>query len=507
MAVRPCTCLDCTADRLQGFPVLKLPLHNSESTLVDDGNALWVESPVGTRYPVDLGVVSFTSRCNLDCVMCLEPHDAARAVDVPFDEALRLVEIFAGRVPKLWSCAGEALLHPRFFELALASSSRGTPVGVGTNGLVLGNPEMLRRCHAAGVKWLHISCHTSRPERFAALCGRSQTGLFETFVRALDNVDAWNREHEPADRFEVVLQLVLMRGLAQELDEWFTFIAKHLANSPLLVRVETMRLQAAAQGRPDLALSIDELSEIVGVMLERYSGRFTLEFKSVPLCLLAGREDLSEDVRAVARRSLQVGNIGLSSDDLQLMCPIGDPAKSGFAQTCSTCGLAPLCPGVIDVPVESGSPWPRPSAATPETVLARSGIAPDYRRRDTALDFPASDRSTDHTARPGGLRAEWLGVDTSADRQFATDQRSAVERVIGELRAQGLVEDAVLEGHFAAVRLRGGAGIVVLQPNPVAPRFFEVEGVAVRYNGDLTDALRSALDTARRCLQRSAGDV
>src|SRR5512143_1989195 len=145
------------------------PLRNSGAKLLD-GRTLEVESPERERYPVDTFVLTLTSRCNLDCVMCLEPRTEG-APDLPFEAAMGLVETFAGRVPRIWSCAGEALLHPRFFDLATTISRRGSWLGIGTNGLVLSDSRFLKRCADAGVRVLHVSCHTCRPERFAVLTG------------------------------------------------------------------------------------------------------------------------------------------------------------------------------------------------------------------------------------------------------------------------------------------------------------------------------------------------
>jgi MoaA/NifB/PqqE/SkfB family radical SAM enzyme len=335
-----------------------------------------------------MGVLTLTSRCGLDCVMCLEPTDVPRGLDLPRPQALRLARLFSGRVPAVWTCAGESLLYPGFYAVARELSRRGTPVGVGTNGLALAEPGVLGRCSEAGVKWLHISCPTSRPARFARLCGRGSPDPFRTFLRGLERVDAWNRGRGPARRFEVILQLVLMKGFREEAAAYFKFVRERLAHSPLILRVEPMQFQGRGAAHPELAMDIDELAEAVAAIIARRPKRAGLEFKSVPLCLLAGREGLSEDLRRLASGAFRVGNMSCRSAQLQLVCSIGDPSRSPQAAACRRCSLAPLCPGVLDVPVPPNSSWPRPSSVRPETVLERAGLGPGYLRRESAPAYP-----------------------------------------------------------------------------------------------------------------------
>lgn len=470
-------------------------LRNSKAVLVEEARGLLVDA--GRRYPVDIGVLSLTSRCSLDCVMCLEPADAPRGLDLPPEDAARLAELFAGRVAKVWSCAGEALLYPGFFDLARRISARGTPLGVGTNGLALAKPGVVRRCAEAGVRWLHISCHTCRPRRFAALTGRAAPALFETFARALDAVDAWNRDHAAAERLEVILQLVPMKGFVDEIDDYFAFIRRRLAHSPLTVRVEPMQALGKARGRPELALDVGQLAGVVAEIVCRRPPDVKLEFKSMPLCLLAGREGLSEDLRCIAGSVLRVGNMDCRSTDLQLVCPVGDPKRSAAGGACGRCALEPLCPGLADIPVPARSSWPRPSRVRPEAVLESAGLAPGYMRREEAPVYPAA---ADVPEGPRPLTAERLGVDPAAGRRFSAEQRRLLEALPAVLG--GKVAEAKVAASFAAVRLESPEAVVVFEPAADdVPHFFTAAGVAVRYNGELTGELSACLEAARRHLR------
>lgn len=465
---------------------MKRALRNSKAVLVEEGGKLFVDA--GKRYLVDIGVLTLTSRCNLDCVMCLEPSDPPRGLDLPLKDAERLADLFAGKVSKVWSCAGEALLYPGFFDLARRISARGTPLGVGTNGLALAKPGVVARCAEAGVKWLHVSCHTCRPKRFAQLSGRTAPGLFETFTRGLCAVDAWNRERPEGERLEVILQLVPMKGFIDEIDDYFAFIRKHLTHTPLTVRVEPVQALGRALARPDLCLDAGELAGVVAEIVCRRPKGVKLEFKSVPLCMLPGREALSEDLRCIAGSVLRVGNMSCQSTDLQLVCPVGTPERSASGGRCASCGLEPLCPGPADIPVPERSSWPRPSKARPEEALARAGLAPAYMGREEAPVYPAAADAADG---PRPLTAERLGVDLSAGRRFSPAQK----RVLAKLAE---VSDA-----FAAVRV--GDAVVVFEPAAhEVPNFFTAGGVAVRYNGELSDELKAFLDAARRSLEGGA---
>ncbi|MBI5477723.1 MAG: radical SAM protein [Deltaproteobacteria bacterium] len=502
------------------------PLRNSLATLIEDGRALVVETPAHERYPVDTGVLSLTSRCNLGCVMCLEPR-GPEPVDLPFDEARRFVEIFAGRVPRIWTCAGEALLYPRFFELGRAIFQRGTRLGVGTNGLVLGNPKVLQRCADAGVRWLHVSCHTSRPERFMRLTATTDRRRFDQFVRGLRNVDEWNRDHGPDRRFDVLLQLVLMRPFDEEIEEYLDFVVRHLAHSPLMIRVEPMQPMNAGAEHPELQYDLAELGRIVRHLIEEHSGRVKLEFKSIPLCMLDGSEGASEDLCTRAAGTVVVGNLGHQSGGLQLQCPIGDPADSACAATCSGCRLGCLCPGVMDNPVPEGCAWPRPVSASAVQLLARLGLRTDFAERKFSLVYPRRFNAPDPEApepparrslaaappREGtvaGLSDEQLGLGPESPRRFTSAEMGRIEGIVRALAREDLVAESRVSHRFAALSLRtadrpSGPCLVILEPARAStPCCFAAAGVAVRYNGQLTLALQGHLDRIRRLLA-SAG--
>jgi molybdenum cofactor biosynthesis enzyme MoaA len=539
------------------------PLRNSGAELIEAGGALVVESPDGERFPVEMGVLSLTSRCNLGCLMCIEPRGGG-PTDLPFDAAMELVDVFAGRVPKIWSCAGEALLHPRFFEIASAIAARGTRLGIGSNGLVLSDPTMLQRCADAGVRWLHISCHTCRPERFAALTATSGSRRFDEFVQGLRNVDDWNRDHEPGQRFEVLLQLVLMRSFAEELDDYLEFVGRVLSHSPVVVRVEPMQLLNAAREHPELQLDLAEVGRIVRRLIEQHSRRLTFEFKGIPLCVLEGAEGLSEDLRKRAAGEVVVGNLGHDSGGLQLQCPIGDPALSACAACCAGCSLVDLCPGVMDIPVPDGCAWPRVRSTDPTVLLAGLGLRTDFAHRRFPLVYPIHSSGPDPeaptpppeaqpgpapergpaqaepgaadtgppaagaaaaaaevaaAAEPGlprdpadaepegrSLEPARLDLDLESDEEFTPAQARMVQWIVRALRRDDLVTDARVSERFVAVALSVADRapepvIVVFEPARAAKRsVFVVGGVAVRYNGELTSGLRTALERIRRLL-------
>lgn len=498
----------------------RFPLRNSPAILVEHGGSLSVEAPEQQRYAVDMGVLTLTSRCNLACAMCLEPRHPGSA-DLPFDEAMAFVETFAGRVPTIWTCAGEALLYPRFFEVARAISRRGTRIGVGTNGIALATPDAVARCAEAGIRRLHISCHTSRRERFVTLMGARTPRLFDDFVRGLQNVDAWNRDHEREQRFEVLVQLVLMRPFADELDEYLDFVALHLSHSPLVIRVEPMLQMNAARQHPELEYDVVELGRVVRSLVDRQATRFTFEFKGVPLCMLAGSEGTSEDLRWRAAGAVVVGNVACQSAELQLQCSIGDPAHSPCAAHCAGCSLISLCPGVMENVVPPGSQWPSARSDSPVELLARLGLRTDFAHRKFSLEYPRHSTGPDPDAPATATRREPAPpqaapiddrlspetscVDPDAAERFTPSQLDRVRQLVEALeRTRALAESKVCD-RFATLRLRGEAPatVVVCQPaRPSTPRCFVVAGIAVRYDGVMTPALRPVLEQIRRLLAR-----
>lgn len=101
--------------------------------------------------------IEVTNRCNLNCVYCPVNSSLARPrADLPFErfvEILDLAPTITDLLPFQW---GEALLHPRIFDMLRVASARGLRTYLTTNGTLL-DVERRRQILDAGLERITIS--------------------------------------------------------------------------------------------------------------------------------------------------------------------------------------------------------------------------------------------------------------------------------------------------------------------------------------------------------------
>jgi MoaA/NifB/PqqE/SkfB family radical SAM enzyme len=452
---------------------------------VDDGRSLRVR--VGDHESEVVGAcLSLTSRCNEQCVMCMEERDPARPYDMPLAQALELASLFVGRVPVINSSASEALLYPGFLELARNVRDRGGAMGVVTNGLALVREGFLEECVAAGLRQVMISCHTPSPATFGALTGVPRA--YPTFVRALDLLDDHNRTAPAPERITVIAEIVLMRPVLDELEELIAFIDAHLPASRPLLRIESMRVINSARSHPDLALTANELASVVERLIRGFAHTHVIHLRFIPLCMLEGFEHLATEVSQVLRGEKTLGNHHCESLELvEVMTPASARTQEAFRATCGPCPLAVVCPGLHDIPAPVGSRFPRTSAMTLEQVAARLDppIGPDA--LGVALERllavpPTPDLPAHDVFRLGPLlrrlRDEGASIKSSADH---------VEVDISD--------DAQPTGTARVLVDVDGAGL---------PAYRRTNGYRLTYSGRLTRRVQRLVDTLEAELRGTA---
>jgi pyruvate-formate lyase-activating enzyme len=108
----------------------------------------------------------------------------------------------------------------------------------------------------------------------------------------------------------------------------------------------------------------------------------------------------------------------------------------------------------------------------------------------------------------GALTAERFGVEVAAGRRFDAAQTVLLEKMMARVKRELRVSDARLCEAFAAVELGGRSAVVVCEPAaPGVPSLFVEGGVAVRYNGRVSDDLRTCLKIVHRYLRVLPGDA
>ncbi|MEJ2617936.1 MAG: GTP 3',8-cyclase MoaA [Ignavibacteriaceae bacterium] len=139
--------------------------------------------------------ISLTDKCNLNCIYCNPLEHQSKKLNkkeiLTFDELLRLIDIFSGRlgVKKIRFTGGEPLVRKNILEffksVHLLKIKYGFELGLTTNGTLLENnlPELKNY----GIDKLNISLDSLKPERFHYITGKDNlNAVIRSINKAVD---------------------------------------------------------------------------------------------------------------------------------------------------------------------------------------------------------------------------------------------------------------------------------------------------------------------------------
>jgi len=169
--------------------------------------------PVTHRLPRFMAVEP-TNACNLKCPLC--PVGAGtmdRAVGfMPLEAYRRLIDEIATHTRRiLMNFAGEPLLHPHIGEMVRLAAQRNVQVTLGTHG----NIDRMQELVDAGLTEVLFSLDGTTQETY----GRYRIGGSLEVARANLRKLVAARDAAPGRRTRVILQFVVMRHNAHQVDE------------------------------------------------------------------------------------------------------------------------------------------------------------------------------------------------------------------------------------------------------------------------------------------------
>ncbi|HEY6871798.1 MAG TPA: radical SAM/SPASM family putative metalloenzyme maturase [Geobacteraceae bacterium] len=234
------------------------------------------------EYPSKL-FVETTSRCNLNCVMCMKQNDGA-AADGDLEPATfaALESAFPTLEALVLNGVGEPLLNLRL-EQFIARARKLMPVdgwiGFQTNGLLLSNLRAMALV-AAGVDRVCLSMDGVTPETFSAIRAGGELRDLEYAMSSLADAKAACRRPD----VRVGVEYVAMRDNLEELPAALRWAAAHGASFAIVSHLhpfdETHLPQCSFDTCTDEALSLYHVwqnkADIAGVDIRRY---FQLLFK------------------------------------------------------------------------------------------------------------------------------------------------------------------------------------------------------------------------------------
>jgi len=281
----------------------------------------------------NIGYIQVVRHCNHFCGFCSNPttpytHDLA-SMRLLVDD---LVERgYYGVV----MTGGEPTLHGELPEIIAYASERGLHVRMITNGWRLADRSFAAELGRAGLRLVHVSIYSVRPEIEAQL--RGVEGTLDRAFAALDNAAAAG--------IEVNINSVISRLNSDHLDANVRYFTEHHPQ----VRHFVWNNLDPSMGRAEVnqerfvpRLAEFELSLHRALRHLHRSGR-TFRVERVPLCYMTEFAWASTETRKIVKGEERVVHF---LDDKQT---VRQTAWGHiYAEGCEACSLRPICGGLFD---------------------------------------------------------------------------------------------------------------------------------------------------------------
>ena len=281
----------------------------------------------------NLGYIQVVRHCNHFCGFCSNPttpytHD--------FESMRVLVDDLVARgYFGVIMTGGEPTLHPELPRIVAYAAERGLHVRMITNGWRLGDRAFAAELAAAGLRLVHVSIYSVRPEVEARLRGAEGT-----LGRAFAALDAAH-----AAGIEVNVNCVINRLNADHLDESVRYL---IAHHPFVRHFVWNNLDPS-MGRAEVnqesfvpRLADFELSLHRALRLLERSGR-SFRVEKVPLCYMTEFAWASTETRKIVKLEERVVHF---LDDKQTVRQT--EWEHLYAPGCAACSLRPICGGLFD---------------------------------------------------------------------------------------------------------------------------------------------------------------
>ena len=210
-----------------------------------------------------------TSRCNLGCPACFSqarPAGEAPAEDPPLRELLDRIPDYRGRRrrPALSLIGGEATLREDLPEfIAAVIREKGLMPRLCSNGVRLGEGDLLERLRQAGLRWIILQFDGLRAESSLALRGVDLTGKK---LALIDRIAAHG--------MMIHLAVMVRRGTNdQELGD----ILRFAAANPKVHRVSFYPCSATGRGGGAPAGEVTQVADVLAAIERGTGGRIRRE--------------------------------------------------------------------------------------------------------------------------------------------------------------------------------------------------------------------------------------
>ena len=281
----------------------------------------------------NLGYIQVVRHCNHFCGFCSNPT-------TPYTHTLASMQLLVDDFVRrgyfgVILTGGEPTLHPELPEVAAYAAQQGLHVRMITNGSRLADPAFAGAMARAGLKLVHVSVYSVRPEVEARL--RGSEGTLARAFAAIDNAARCG--------IEVNVNCVINRLNAEHLDENIRYFLRHHPQvrhfvwnnlDPSMGRAEVNQDQFTPR------LADFERSLGRAMRLLHRSGR-SFRVEKVPLCYMGEFGWASTETRKIVKGEERIVHFLDAKQTVRQT-----DWEHRYAPGCAVCSLRPICGGLFD---------------------------------------------------------------------------------------------------------------------------------------------------------------
>lgn len=281
----------------------------------------------------NIGYIQVVRHCNHFCGFCSNPTTPYVHT---FESMKVLVDDFVTRgYFGIILTGGEPSLHPELSRICRYATDQGLHVRMITNGWRLADPAFAQEMAEAGLKLVHVSVYSVRPDVESRLRGTSDT-LEKAFAAA---------RHANAHGIDVNINCVINRLNADHLDEnirhWIAehpYIRHFVWNNldPSMGRAEVNQDQFTPR------LADFELSLHRALRLLQQTGR-TFRVEKVPLCYMGDFAWASTETRKIVKGEERIVHFLDAKQTVRQT-----DWEHVYAPVCAQCSVRTICGGLFD---------------------------------------------------------------------------------------------------------------------------------------------------------------
>ncbi len=287
----------------------------------------------GEAFVANIGYIQVVRHCNHFCGFCSNPTTPYVHT---FETMKVLVDDFVTRgYFGIILTGGEPSLHPELPRICKYAADLGLHVRMITNGTRLSDEKFAKEMAEAGLKLVHVSVYSVRPDVEKQL--RGTEGTLEKAFAAVSNADKYG--------IEVNINCVINRLNSDHLDEniryWMTnhpYIRHFVWNNldPSMGRAEVNQDQYTPR------LADFELSLHRALRLLHRSGR-TFRVEKVPLCYMSEFPWASTETRKIVKGEERIVHFLDAKQTVRQT-----DWEHIYAPVCSECTVRQICGGLFD---------------------------------------------------------------------------------------------------------------------------------------------------------------